>query len=162
MSIAAASVVEADTITEAGLVWRIKASFVDYIEAMPDGRVHVSDGARSTDDGFFFPSAGTDNAGTESFSGTVSFNGHHGLLCINITDPTVLAATGSRPRTIEIADTISPGGRLQLARLVSVPEAAPSAATRTYQPRLTDAGSDLFFERYPAGTVLDNLVIHRR
>lgn len=79
-----------------GMVWGIKATFLDYLSRMPDAKSSVDYGAQKMDSGaYFFPLLSADeydpttNEGTIKFGGSVSFAGHHGFLFVTFAAPWV-------------------------------------------------------------------------
>lgn len=79
-----------------GLVWGIKATFLDYLSRMPDAKSSVDYGAQQIKAGaYFFPLASAEeydpatNQGTIKFEGSVSFAGHRGFLFVTLADPWV-------------------------------------------------------------------------
>lgn len=66
--------------------WGIRSSFVSYVEALPDGRVQVGDGAqRSEDHAFLFPGI-LQPTGDIHCTGFVRFGGHRGMLSVMFED----------------------------------------------------------------------------
>ncbi|MFC7876306.1 HtaA domain-containing protein [Isoptericola sp. NPDC057391] len=131
------------------MVWGVKASLVQYTQAMPDGRVETADGVEATAAGFRFPPADEPLA----FRGSVTFTGHGGMMRVVLADPRLVETADGWDLTVR--DDGVPGGRLRFATLEAL---APDAdggrrATRT---RLTADGADLFFGPYVEGTQLDD------
>lgn len=142
------------------LVWGVRASFVRYVLAQPDGRcdthgVTVLDGEE-----FIFPSAepadAADAADVLHFTGTVSFAAHGGALRLVVADPSLERLPGSddgRQWGLMIADADGTG-RACLA-VLGGDDTAPSGR----ELRLTEEGAGLFGGYYRAGDALDPLVV---
>lgn len=134
--------------------WAVKSSFQHYVQAIARGTSTVIDGAELTAGGVFeFPltEVGQD-AGTRllSFGGTVRFEAHHGFLDVTLSglrlalspDRGELSIAGPASDRITIATFTPPvpvddQGRAQWSGLV---------------PYLTEDGSEVFGNVYPAGT----------
>ena len=134
-------------------MWGVKASLLDYVRGMPDGKVAV-DGAIESADGFTFPSAAGPDDGILRFSGSVTLTGHSGMMRVVIADPWLAVDA----RELSIADPDDPTGRLSFARFLSV-AADEDGALRAGGTTLTADGSDLFFGPYREGTALDDPVV---
>ena len=82
-------------LARSGLVWGVRRSFVDYVYGTGGG-VEIGEGAGTIGTGeYYFKladasgfDAGT-GRGTVRFRGSVRFHGHHGLMSVEIADPSV-------------------------------------------------------------------------
>ncbi|MFG1608011.1 HtaA domain-containing protein [Actinoplanes sp. NPDC049265] len=144
---------------EGRLTWAIRASFLDYIAALSDGRAVLSDGARVTPgEGIVFPVRDADvsgGVGRVSTRGAVRFFGHGGALDIRIADPELELGDSSGSITVE-----SPAGPSVIARFALV--ARPTAAEMRWLAHdvgLTEAGADLFSRVYRPGEPLDPFTV---
>ncbi|MDJ1369783.1 HtaA domain-containing protein [Gulosibacter molinativorax] len=138
-------------IQRAGLCWAVKSTFSTYVESMSDGEITVLDGAERLPDGaFFFPLQDAhdgDEGRVATFAGTVQFTGHRGMLAVAIGG--IRLIDDGKHASLSIADSLMPEGRLTLVELSAREQSGD--ALRYPAPRLTEDGSDLFFENYPAG-----------
>lgn len=128
------------------LAWGVKASLIGYVRGMADGAVATTGGAVEVDGGFRFPAAG--GAHPLAFRGTVTLTGHHGMLRVAISDPSLVES--STGWVLEIADPDVPGVRLPFATI------AAFDGERASGTALTEAGADLFFGPYRQGTPIDD------
>jgi hypothetical protein len=133
--------------------WAVKRQFLRYIARMPDGRCSVTDGATVAGDEFLFESdaSSATEPGVLKYRGDVRFSGHHGLLFLRIADPWLETRDGAVTLTIA-ADP----DRVTLATLEIRPDTHGRAGVDL---RLTEAGSELFNQVYPAGSPLDDLAV---
>ncbi|WP_062202864.1 HtaA domain-containing protein [Demequina salsinemoris] len=122
---------------EGVLVWAVKESFVEYVEALGQVEV-VAPATRDDAGGFRFP------ASAGGFSGTVSFRAHHGAMNVTLRDPRL---EGDR-LTVEYDDHGRPQGRIVLAEV--------SVAGRT---ALAGPGAVVFDFTYPVGTELAPIAV---
>jgi len=142
----------APTPVPGSLVWRIKASLIDYVRGMSDGEVLLDDGVVETADGFAFPPRGIDGR-TLRFGGVVTFEGHNGMMHVELAEPS-LTPVGDGWR-IEFSDPDAPTVRLHFADVASVEE-SDDGMRRAAGTTLAADGADLFFGPYEAGTPLDD------
>ena len=171
------------------LAWGIKDSLISYVLGMPDGSVRLTPPAAQTPTGFRFapdpavasdPAAAPDPAAvsdpaavpdpaarTLRFAGSVTLQGHNGMMRIEIADPWLVAPPGARavasatpePWQLTIRDPFEPGARLVFAEIDRVDEAADGTLT-CVGTRLAADGADLFFAGpYSRGTLLDDPVV---
>lgn len=79
-----------------GLGWAVKQTFVQYVNGLPDGRITpVSGAVIDSSWGFVFPLASADfdsftGAGRLEFAGGVKFQGHLGMLRLDLLRPTLI------------------------------------------------------------------------
>lgn len=137
------------------LVWRIKASLIDYVRGMSDGEVLLDDGVVETPDGFAFPPLDAE-AGVRRFGGCVTFQGHNGMMHVELSEPS-LTAVGDGWR-VDFADPDAPTVRLHFADVASV-TAGDDGARHGAGTTLAADGADLFFGPYEEGTPLDDPVV---
>ncbi|KAF0956797.1 HtaA domain-containing protein [Rhodococcus sp. T7] len=157
------SVVDA---TLPGLRWGIKASFLDYIARMPDGRGTVSDGARPTEHNemVFEPApevaapAGVDRF--MAFRGDVRFGGHFGMLFVRIADPWVTVR--GRTADLTVLDPHHPEVEARLHLVTFTLDSSTQSGTITWtgsDVRLTPDGAGLFNDVYPPGEPFEPITI---
>ncbi|UOQ56029.1 HtaA domain-containing protein [Leucobacter allii] len=143
------------------LHWGVKASFLGYLGAMPDGEVTPLAPAELLDGRTLrFPEIGTGGAagaGSRRFAGGVRFTGHGGVLDLVIAEPALESGDGPDGWIVTIADPYAPGARLALATVGPIDERA--GRTVGGGVALTEAGADLFFGPYVAGTPLDDIAV---
>ncbi|GAA1705882.1 hypothetical protein GCM10009808_24820 [Microbacterium sediminicola] len=122
------------------LVWAVKTSFVDYVEAL--GEIEVIAPATREDDGAFrFPAA----ADRDGYRGSVAFRAHHGAMDVVFRDPRVTASELS----VEYDDHGREQGRIVVADIAD--GNAVLAAT----------GAVVFDFTYPIGTALAPIISGR-
>ncbi|MFJ9387786.1 HtaA domain-containing protein [Nocardioides sp. NPDC101246] len=151
-----------------GLRWGIKASFVDYVRRMPDGKGSVGDGAVPVGTGDLFysydpaaSSTGGDGHQVWAFRGDVRFSGHYGMLFVRIAHPR-LEVDGSRAvLTIEDPEARQDAPRVPLvtARLQELPTEDGTIAWGADQVALTAEGVALFNDVYAEGEPFEPLVV---
>lgn len=151
-----------------GLRWGIKASFVDYVRRMPDGKGSVGNGAVPIGAGEIFYSydaaaSTTDDDGRQvwAFRGDVRFSGHFGMLFVRIAHPR-LEVDGSRSvLTIEDPEAREDAPRVPLvtARLQQVPSEDGAVVWGADEVALTAEGVALFNEVYAEGEPFEPLVV---
>lgn len=153
------------------LAWGIKDSLISYVLGMSDGSVRLTPPAAQTPTGFRFapdPAAASDPAArTLRFAGSVTLQGHNGMMRIEIADPWLVAPPGARavasatpePWQLTIRDPFEPGARLVFAEIDRVEEGVDGTLT-CVGTRLAADGADLFFAGpYSRGTLLDDPVV---
>lgn len=142
------------------LHWGIKSSLVAYVLGMLDGRIVFENGAREESSVFVFPQAAETDADADeslglSFTGTVLFEGHDGLMRVEFRDPLIIET--DEHALLTLADAEAPDARLTFATLDLAPGMhSPRAGTAV---TLTADGADLFFGPYEEGTPFDDLLI---
>ena len=145
----------ADSTPAAGLVWRVKQSFRDYVVGpIARGEISVSAPAVEVEGGFGFAAAGGDDAAAE-FAGAVTFTGHEGVLDLTFADPVVrIDGEATATLTVVVNGVATDVATLDLAGAAY--SEADGAATYAGAPvSLTQAGSDALEGFYPAGTAMD-------
>jgi hypothetical protein len=146
-----------------GLRWTIKLPFLHYIFGMADGRYSVTDGAEVLDNQVFRYSLAEDSTfdtgtgtGMLKFHGDVRFSGHHGFLFVRVADPWL--EVDAETATLSVAAL--PGEEPSRFPLVTLDlRPAGSRRYRGENVRLTEPGSELFGEAYPAGEPFDDLTV---
>ncbi|SDH43697.1 HtaA domain-containing protein [Agrococcus jejuensis] len=140
------------SIAPGSLVWRIKSSLIGYVRGMSDGEVLLDDGVLDTAEGFAFPAKGVDGD-TLRFGGVVTFQGHNGMMHVELSEPS-LTPVGDGWR-VEFSDPDAPTVRLHFADVASVVTGRDGTqhGTGTF---LAADGADLFFGPYEQGTPLDD------
>lgn len=151
-----------------GLHWGVKASFMDYIAAMPDSQASAVDGATATDGNVivFEPASPSPPRPEDAdlllaFRGHVRFSGHSGLLFVRITDPWITVRGGEAVLTILDPHMPKEKPRLPLARLTLEQRAAPDDIRIwiSKDVHLMEEGMALFNEVYPAGEQMEPLAV---
>lgn len=94
------------------LEWGIKASFRDYLQALPDAR-EEHEGVEVRDGEYVFPGRADDAL---QFTGRVHLSGHGGVLDVILADPAIEATDDGLVLTADIGGT-----RQALARLLDAP-----------------------------------------
>ncbi|MFE5837489.1 HtaA domain-containing protein [Arthrobacter sp. NPDC056493] len=152
---------------EVGLVWGVKASFLNYLAHTGDATTSVIGAAAPTTTGKFY--FGPDAAQvvvdpkvdtmTLKFCGEVQFLAHHGVLRVEICDPWVTFSERGSYLSIAIPNTES--SRIPLASLeFAAPSVMEGVAMWSALPtRLTAEGTAIFDGIYPAGESFDPVTI---
>jgi len=145
-----------------GLSWAIKRSFARYVSGLPDGRLHLSDGARAgRGDQLFFPPRG-DGLGVNHlvFDGLVLFTGHMGLLAVPIERPRLQLATAEHSGQI----LTEHGGEQRPFATFDwrVEHASNGQALIGTQVRLTADATVLFAGIYPENEALEDFTVFTR
>lgn len=146
---------------DTGMAWGVKASFLAYIRAMPDGCIVVEGGSATTNGGeFYFPleNAERDASGNHTlcFGGGVRFTAHHGLLSVVLRRPRVQIHDGGGVLSVEHQDHLLPIADLrQIHRTLEGDVAMWVVAGVT----LTKAGTSLFSGPYCLGEPLAPLTL---
>ena len=156
-----------------GLLWGIKRSFVAYVRRMPDGQGSIHDGAVPLgEDTILFPvgepvdeplagaSAGAPDH-TWAFRGDVRFRGHGGMLFVRVAAPLITVRGDTAELSIEDPYARAGADRVPLVTLRLEPGPAPEGAAVWLgsDVRLTEAGSELFNDVYPAGEPFEQLSV---
>jgi Htaa len=161
-----------------GLHWGIKASFLDYVSRMSDGRGTISGGATPTDGNvvIFQPAPDVVPPPLENgvlffaFRGDVRFAGHSGLLYVRVADPWIVVR--GREGELTVLDPYKPdeAPRLPLVRFTIAPESAGSALSAntdgadsvgwtSTDVRLAEEATALFNDVYPPGELFEPLAV---
>ena len=145
------------------LVWGVKASFRNYVEAA-EGSITVSNGAIKADDGTFVFTAkpGGDLAiapdgsasGAMHVQGTVTFEAHGGMLKSTLTDLAVEAAEDGLVLTV--LDAPMNKRRCAIADLNLVES---RFGCRGHERQITIDGMYQIADNYPPGTELDPVLL---
>lgn len=152
-----------------GLHWGIKASFLEYIGRMSDGRGTVTNGATPTEGNVMVfepaevptPPEAADADLFLAFRGDVRFAGHFGMLYVRIADPWLTVR--GREAVLTVLDPFKPDldPRLPLIRF-TLDERPTDEDLRIWlstDVRLTEEGTGLFNDVYQAGEPFEPLAI---
>ncbi|GLI28589.1 hypothetical protein ARHIZOSPH14_28310 [Agromyces rhizosphaerae] len=120
------------------LVWGVKSSFVEYVEALGEVEV-IAPAARDGDGRFRFPAVGAGGG----YAGAVAFRAHHGAMDVVLRDPRL----DGRGLSMEVDDHGHPQSRMVIAHVDE--ERAALAAS----------GAVIFDFRYPPGTELAPVLV---
>lgn len=145
-----------------GLRWSVRASFLRYVAALPDGRASVSQGAELTRDEpqlVFYPTdPGASRPSLLAFRGDLRLAGHGGLLFVRLAAPRIeLGADGSAVLTVE--DPGSEDGSAPRLPLVTLTMTRTDDGWRGTEVALTPAGVPLFSHVYESGAPFDQLEV---
>lgn len=143
------------------LLWGLKASFVEYISSLPDGRIDASEGVWQVRNNFAFPVSEQPNMPETElhFMGSVCFVGHGSMMKLDLVDPH-LEEHGEKI-LLSVADQSAT--RRPLAELSEVDVITIFGIVKTiFEARLTEEGSALFNGQYKAGQILEPVVIMLR
>lgn len=160
---------QAATVSGGYLDWGVKQSFRNYITGpIAHGAITTSDGATKNADGTFrFPAAsGAVDADADTaaltFTGTVAFTGHDGLLDMTVKDIRVnLTGSGGTLVADVVSKSLSSGqlttyDDVEFATLADTDLTGTGTVAGTgIGATLTAAGVPAFADFYPAGTALD-------
>lgn len=151
-----------------GLRWGIKASFVDYVRRMPDGKGSVGNGAVPIGAGDLFYSYDAEASTTRddgrqiwAFRGDVRFSGHFGMLFVRIAHPRIEVDSAWSVLTIEDPEGREDAPRVPLvtARPRQVPGKDGVVVWVADEVALTAEGVALFNEVYAEGEPFEPLVV---
>ncbi|GAA5192246.1 hypothetical protein GCM10023346_13740 [Arthrobacter gyeryongensis] len=151
---------------EVGLVWGVKASFLNYLAHTGDATTSVIGAAAPTTTGRFYfgPDAAqivdpTAETMTLKFCGEVQFLAHHGVLRVEICDPWVTFSGSGSYLSIAIPNT--QGTRIPLASLEFAPPSVTEgvAMWSALPTRLTAEGIAIFDGFYSEGESFDPVTI---
>ncbi len=147
-----------------GLRWGIKASFVDYVRRMSDGRGSVGDGAMpvGTGDLFYEYDADASVAGKVlAFRGDVRFTGHFGMLFVRIAHPRIELDGSAAVLTIEDPQAQADAPRVPLVTgtLRHVGTQDGTEVWGSDDAVLTAEGVALFNDVYAVGEAFEPLVV---
>lgn len=137
------------------LTWPIKTSLLRYVRGMADGAVAVRGGAVEHDGAFHFPGESS-SEDEHRFTGTVTMQGHGGMLALDFREPWLRRE--AHGWSLSIADPDAATGRVRLATLRGLDRHA-DGTLRGSGTALTADGADLFFGPYENGTPFDDPVV---
>ncbi|RLV54978.1 hypothetical protein D9V41_14295 [Aeromicrobium phragmitis] len=162
-------------ITGGSLTWGVKESFRAYISGtIANGGWEVSDGASYETPTFgWSPATGSidrdTGAGSVSFTGTVRFTGHDGILDMTLANPTVeFAEDGHATLLLDTRGTDTSGEvavdvtQQPVADLGVIGPVDPTSGTMTFTDvpvALSEAGAPAFADFYQPGEALDPLTL---
>ncbi|KQO97454.1 HtaA domain-containing protein [Leifsonia sp. Leaf264] len=144
------------TATESALRWAVRDSLIRYVTVIAKGTHTVSGGAVEGDDGVFsFPLLRAVREGADwrmSFSGSVHFLAHNGLLDVLVTDPEIVIGPDGGVLATHIV-----GDPDELLAVVALEPAAHSETEAglvwpEIGTQLAASAVDLFGTVYAAGT----------
>jgi hypothetical protein len=146
-----------------GLSWGLLARFADYVRGS-GGEIAASGGAIVDETGMpSWPLVDAEGDGGDvgvlRFAGTVRYFAHFGALDVPVADP-VLRIGGGRADLL-ISHPTTPDSLLPLAALAwrELPAPAQARAWLGDEVKLRDEAVHLFGGSYPAGMLLDPLVV---
>lgn len=153
---------------DVGLVWGVKASFLNYLAHTGDATTTVIGAAAPTASGKFYfepepaaPVHPTEETVTLKFLGGVQFSAHFGMLQVEIRDPWVTFSASGSSLSIALSDAAKGASRIPLLSLEpTAPTVGSGIAMWTAVPtRLTAEGMYIFNDFYPADELFDPLSI---
>lgn len=145
------------------LAWGVKRSLVSYATSAPGGQLLTTKEVKWEDGAFKFPLSepSADGVDRESydFDGTVRFHGHFGMLVAELS--ALRIARGENGWTLSFADGED---RVEAFRLDGEPERTAKSGDTPERlawenVSITPAGSEVFGDHYPSGTLFDPLSI---
>ena len=142
------------------LIWGVKASFRNYVEAA-EGSITLSDGATRAEDGAFVFAAEPNGdlviaadgsaTGAMRFQGTVTFEAHGGMLKATLKELAIEASEDGLVLTV--LDGPMNKRRCAVAELDLI--AIDSGSSVTMNSKITMDGMYQIADNYPPGTELD-------
>lgn len=132
------------------LRWTVRAAFTSYV--LQDGEVNPPRPDGDVPSEFVFESAGPPQDDVLSFTGSVHWRAHGGLLDLRIADPRV------DTQAMSLTVTVGTPPRTFPATIAVLTQGADSS---TLHARLTAHGSQVFGGVYPTDSALDDLIIER-
>lgn len=150
------------------LTWGLRTSFMSYIQgSIANGSATASDGASFQNSKFTFPaSSGVYNLstreGTLNFSGTMHFEGHHGILNTTFSNPSLVISGNSAVLYLtatsnDMEGKVAISERVAFANVALNIDASKTNLTiNTTSVNLTAAGAKAFAGFYAEGEPLDN------
>ncbi len=144
------------------LRWGIHRRFLEYVQALPDGRCTLGDGADVTENSDFTFALGQfsgiprlSNDVDIRFYGSVRFSGHSGMLFFEVDQPRV-TLHGDRA-LVSVTDfrlSLGPASRVTLATADVRPDDQRADVWHGDNVVLTSEGADLFLGTYGEGEPL--------
>ncbi len=145
------------------LVWGVKQSFRNYVQAT-GGTTEVGEGVERTPDGEFIFAAAPDNAlvlgddgkpaGQGKFLGEIWFEAHGGMLKVRLANP-MIEITDSGAALTVAEDGGEGARRLQVAQLDFAAITSDDTGDSIIPTALSMHGIQLLGDHYPLRTVLD-------
>ena len=146
------------------LRWPVRASFLRYVAALPDGRASVSEGAALTADDpqlVVYPvDPGATTPDVLAFAGDLRLGGHGGLLFVRLAAPRIEFGAGAEA-VLSVDDPLTEDGSGPRMRLATLTVQATESGWTGTNVRLTADGVGLFNHVYQAGEAFDDLVVRR-
>jgi hypothetical protein len=148
------------------LAWGVKRSLVSYATSAPGGQLLTTKDVKWEDGAFKFPLSeppadGEAGGGRESydFDGTVRFHGHFGMLVAELS--ALRIARGESGWALSFADGEK---RVEAFTLDGEPERTSTSGDAPERlawdnVSITAAGSEVFGDHYPSGTLFDPLSV---
>ncbi|WP_052068095.1 HtaA domain-containing protein [Rhodococcoides fascians] len=141
------------------LQWGIHRRFLDYVQALPDGRCTLADGADLTEKSEFAFALGqfsgipyVANNVEIRFFGSVRFLGHAGMLYIDIDQPWLTLGEGRAQLSItDFRLDERPRSRITLATAEVTSDEHRPGVWRGNNVALTSEGAQLFLGNYKEG-----------
>ncbi|BAU94419.1 hypothetical protein N24_0157 [Corynebacterium suranareeae] len=133
-------------------VWGIKDSFLQYVNALPDGSITASNGAILTPKNVFHFPLTTSTSDKFESSGEISIHGHHGMLDVTFHHLTVTLEQDKAVISVQVK-----GRSMKIARGHVIHHTPEEIVIST---QVTTMGSELLGGVYQAGTDMDPLTIH--
>lgn len=135
------------------LEWEVKDSFVAYVEGLPDGCVKAFDGAVRSQGSFLFEGQQVAE-GLFSFTGSVHFFGHMGLLDLTLTALRLRVASSEAVLTAEVGPS-----RVRVAE-GKERQVSDDGSMLLDPVTLTGDGAALFGDVYAPGSLLSPVIVH--
>lgn len=154
----------APALTKGSLSWGVKASFRSYVAGPIAHGTITTTGATTSGGAFVFPQSGasqlSDGTGTVSYSGSVRFTGHDGVLDLRLSDPQVrVDSATSGTLLVRVNGSTVAFAALALGSGSTSTDATGAIRYSGVPATLTAAGASAFTYQgsgfYPAGTPLD-------
>jgi hypothetical protein len=152
-------------LTAGSLNWGVKASFRSYVTGPIAHGAITTSGVSTSGGSFVFPQAGdaqfANGTGSVSYSGSVRFTGHAGVLDLRLSDPQVRIDSATSGTLLV---RVNGGSRVPFATLALASGTRTTDATGAIRyagvpATITPAGASAFSLEgstfYPAGTALD-------
>lgn len=147
------------TSTSARLSWGVKATFRQYVTAIPDGRETVSEGAFVEGEAFSFP-LHLATEGEYRFQGRVDLTGYNGLLAVQVQNPWLHISSESWWLTV--VDPAYRGDldrRIRFCTLGELLRDPAGGETIVLPAHLDPAATRIFDDVYVPGTRLDDIML---
>lgn len=146
------------------LAWGVKQSLISYVSSAPGGQLLTTKDVTWEDGAFRFPlsepapASGDGGGDVYDFEGTVRFNGHFGMLVAQLS--ALRIARGDGGWTLSFTDGED---RVEGFTLDGEPARSGDGDTPRrldwVNVRITGAGSAVFGDHYPSGTLFDPLTV---
>lgn len=157
-------------INSGSLLWGVRKSFTTYIRgSIANGDWTTSNGVTWTGSQFSFPvSSGTydraTKSGTVSYSGTIHFTGHNGILDLTLSNPRLVISGSSAKLYLTVSSSDTSGNKTNYGEvyfadvtLSKVNASDNSLSLASSSVNLTATGAKAFAGFYSTGEQMDNL-----